>query len=249
MKLRDFFGTVTPFLTGRQSHAEAVEALYGGSEGAHHEDARRLALYGRFCRIHRFEVIDSLYPHCRRGVLERQGEAGWEALVEGYFRAHPMTLFELNANGAQLSEFLAGYAPGAGLPGWLPELADLEWWEWEVLVAPDREPEEARPCLAPTVELRPYAHDLVGWLDTEPEERAAEPEAREALVIFWRQGRGFRRENVSPLELRVIKALHEGLALEAVADEDEGAGLEQLEETLADLVAAGIVLAADDEGS
>ena len=245
MKLHDFFGTITPFLSGQQPHGEAARALYGATGEPEGQDALRLGIYGRMCRSHRFKVLESLYPHCERVVRECQGEQGWEALVEAYFRTHPMTLFELNANGARLSEFLAHYAPEQGLPAWLPELADLEWWEWEVLVAADVEASGPRPCLAPTVELRPYQHDLVGWLDAEDSERAEAPEPREGLVVFWRQDGGFRRENASPLELLVIKAVHEGQGLETAAEEAGGIALETLEETLADLVAAGILLGED----
>ena len=59
MKLRAFFGAITPFLEGRASHDETSRALYGSPEGgtrASDKDARRLAIYGRFCRIHRFEI-------------------------------------------------------------------------------------------------------------------------------------------------------------------------------------------------
>ena len=80
-----------------------------------HADARRLAVYGRMCQRHRFEVLEGLYPHCARAVLERHGEEGWAALVEAYYRAHPMRAAELNANGAHLPEFLTHYAPAKGL--------------------------------------------------------------------------------------------------------------------------------------
>lgn len=244
MKLRDLFDTLTPLFTGQHSHEQTARALYGAPGGHPGQEAWRLALYGRLVRGHRFEVLEKLYPHCARVVRERLGGPAWEALVEAYFQAHPMRRFELNSNGAQLSEFLTRYAPEQGLPAWLPELADLEWWEWEVLVAPDAEASASRPCLVPTVELRPYSHDLVGWLDTEASERAEEPEPREGLVIFWRHEGGFRRENVDPLRLLVIKAVHEGHTLEEVAEE-VGVEVEPLEEARAELVAEGILLVED----
>jgi hypothetical protein len=231
VKLRDFFATLTPFLEGRASHEETARAL-----GTSEREARRLALYGRFCRHHRFEVLEKLYPHCWREVRERQGDAAWEALVEAYHRDHPMRSFELNANGARLPEFLARHAPEAGLPDWLPELADLEWWQWEVLVAPDDEEEVSRPRLASTVELRPYRYDVAGWLDAAPTERPAAPRLRESLVLFWRDRSGQLRRRTPPVAwLRVLKALHEGHAPDTVAPG----------ETLSDLIAAGIILAPD----
>jgi hypothetical protein len=241
VKLRDFFDTITPFLAGRASHEETARALYGPpeSEADSGKDARRLALYGHFCRAHRFEVLEKLYPHCWREVRERHGKTAWGALVGEYHRSHPMRAFELNANGASLPEFLASHAPEAGLPDWLPELADLEWWGWEVLVAPDDEKQGPRPRLASAVELRPYRYDLVGWLDAAPAKRPESPEPRESLVLFWRDRSGhLRRENARLSQLRVLKALHEGHELDTAA----------LGETLSKLIAAGIVLGPDDAG-
>jgi hypothetical protein len=152
--------------------------------------------------------------------------------------------FELNANVAEVPAFLADYAPQVGLPPWLPELADLEWWEWQTLIAPgERDPEEGSgPRLVSTVELRPYHHDLVGWLAEDAPERAPEPEASESLVLFWRdRDLELRRENASPLDLLVLKAISEGLPLEAAA-RAAGAPVKALEETLRDLAEAGIVL-------
>lgn len=247
MKLQKFFTTIAPFLEGRIPHAEAVKALYGspeGGAGGTATDARRLAIYGEFCRTHRFEVIDSIYIHVRRAVLARGGEAAWEALVETFFLRHPMRHFELNTNGAALPEFLGEYVKEQGLPAWLPELADLEWWEWLTDTVPSAD-EGKGLRLAPTAELRPYHWDLVEWMDAEPSERPEAPEARDVLVLFWRDTNlSMRRENTSPEELLVLKAVTEGLAL---GDAARAAGVprKRLEATFRDLVDAGILLGAD----
>lgn len=244
MKLQDFFSTIGPFLQGHTAHDEAVRALYGSSQGRAEVDARRLALYGRFARLHRFEVVDGMYPHLRRAVLARGGEAAWERLAETYFQRHPMLHFELNANAVHLPEFLQGYAREEGLPAWMPELADLEWWEWQALVAPNDTEEDTGPRISATVELRPYTHDLVGWLATPADARPAEPEARECIVLFWRTPEfRLRRENTSPLELLVLKAVAEGLTLGDVAA-STGTPREALEETFQDLASAGILVGA-----
>jgi hypothetical protein len=243
MKLQEFFATVAPFLEGHVEHAEAVRALYGSPSGAHEKDAKRLEIYGRFCRVHRFEVVESIYPHCRREMVERLGAAGWAELVEEYFRRHPMQHPEMNANASEFPAFLTAYRAEAPLPEWLPELADLEWWEWQAWVAPDDEAGGERPRVASAVELRPYRWDLVSWLDAK-DERPAEPELQEVLVLFWRNRRErFRRENVTPLELLVLKAVSEGLPLEELAAQVGGVSSEQLEATLGELVEAGIILA------
>jgi hypothetical protein len=226
VKLQDFYRAIGPFLTGGASREEAAHALWGDLPPA--RDAERLAIYGRFCRVHRFESVDFVYAETRAAVLGARGLPAWEELVESYYRRFPMHHVEINENGDRLAEHLAGQA----LPAWIAPLAELEWWEWRTQIAPDA-PADARPDqgplrLASTVEVRPFAHDLVEWLDAEP--RAPEPAPREALVIFWRDDSlRARRENASLDELQILKAVHEGT--------QPSAG-----ETLDDLRAAGILL-------
>jgi hypothetical protein len=242
VKLEDFFSRIGPFLRGQASHADTVRALYGTPEGKTVQDARRLAIYGRFARLHRFEVVDSIFPHLRRAVVARGGEAAWDALTETYFQRHPMRHFELNTNAVHLPEFLQGYAEEAGLPAWMPELADFEWWEWQAIVAPGEDAEADGPRISATVELRPYTHDFVGWLDAPEAERAPEPEAGECIVLFWRSPQQrLRRENATPEELLVLKAVAEGYTLGDAAAA-AGASLEALEATFDDLARAGILV-------
>ena len=242
MSLADFFAAISPFLLGRRGHSETARLLYGDPP-TDEASARRLAIYGRFCRNHRFEVVDSVYPHTRQAVVGGGGEAAWARLVEDYFVAHPMWHVELNANGRAFAPFLAEVAPRAGLPPWLPELADLEWWELQVAVAPDA-PEDldaAGPLrLGSTVELRRYGHDLLAWLADGGE--AAPPSPGEHLVLFWRdRDLDPRREPASLLELSVLKAVSEGVPLGGPLAAQVGATVEELGATVADLHAAGIL--------
>ncbi len=184
-------------------------------------------------------------------MLRLSGEAAWEELVGDYlFRAHPMHHAELNENGSELPAFLSREAQARRLPAWMCELADLEWWSFRTRVAPDA-PEDQAPDRGPlrlgaTVELRPYAHDLPGWLD-EPRDAAARtgaPEARPCVVLFWRD-RDFdsRLGEAESLELAILQAIHLQRPLAGVAAH---AGQDALEETLADLLAAGVLLGARD---
>jgi hypothetical protein len=257
--LQPFFDILGPFLLGQASHPETVERLYGdAARGRARRDAERLAIYGRFCRIHRKQAL-SLFEATRAAIVAAAGEPAWDAWVERYFVAHPMHHFELNHNAEGFPAFLAE-AIAAGepaLPPFVAELADLEWCEWQVRVAPDapadaghdgqdlRDPARDRGPLrlASTVDLRPYRYDLVGWLDAEEEERPESPEARDSLVIFWRSRElTSRREPAQPSELLVIKALVEGLAIDEALAARVGLRWDALHETLADLHAAGIVL-------
>ena len=237
MSLTTFFARIGPMLEGHETPAATRPILYGAA--ADSVDAKRIDIYARFCRIHRFEVIEGVYEHCRAAVLREAGLPAWEALVERYFRAHPMHHVELNENGAALPSFLVEHAPAANLPTWLPALADFEWWEWRTSIAPvdpgEPSPEAGPLRIAPTVELRPYPFDLVGWLDAaHPEEPAGAPEQRDNLVLFWRdEDDDLRREEATEAELAVLKAVSEGAPLPV------GEGWQ---ETAGDLREAGILV-------
>lgn len=250
VRLADFFAAMGPFLEGRVDEETATRALYGdaaaGSEGAASRRSR-LALYGRFCRLHRHSVLESVYQQTRAMVLRLGGEGGWDVLVEDYFRDHPMHHFELNANGAMLPGFLADSARLRGWPDYLAELADLEWWWWQMLIAVDdpqddeRGDEGRRLRLASTAELRPYRHDLVTWLDTGEEPASEGPAARATIVLFWRdRDLDARRENATEIELLVLKAVSEGCFPAALLE----AGLphDDVLATLTDLRGAGVIL-------
>ena len=248
MTLADFFSAIAPYLEGHASHDHAARALF--SPASDENDVRRLAIYGRFCRIHRLEALEFTYPWCRAVILRTLGADGWERLVESYFRAHPMFHVELNENGAELASFLAGLAgqPEAGLSEWLAELADFEWWEWRTRSAPDSD-EDAHPDLGPlrlaaTVELRPYRWDFVSWCDGL---RDGEPEARSCVVLFWRdRDLDLRREDCSPLELGALKWVAEGLSAATLAE--AGIDRKALSATLEDLRAAGVILGTVTDG-
>ena len=223
--LAGFYAAIGPLLEGRAGLADAQRALW--PEGAPRPDGDRLAIYARFCHTHRVSAL-SAYAETRRAA-EAAG-ARWADVVASYFRASPMHHVELNENGTSLPEHLAS-VHGA-LPPYLPALADLERWVWRTRVAAD-DPADAAggPLrLATTVEARPYAWDLVTWLDDAP--RAPAPQPASVIVLFWRDPDGdARRELAAPEELYTLKCVAEGVPVpDAVAD------------TLADLRAAGVVL-------
>jgi len=247
MKLTDFYAHIAPFLLGESGHDVVAAALWGRDPPQ--PDAERLRIYGRFCQNHRAETLDGVFTACRRVVLASPGAAAWTQLIEDYFRAHPMHHFELNRNGEHFADFLAGEcARPPGLPPFLAELADLDWWEWQVISAPD-EPSDAEPGHGPlrlhsTVEVRPYAFDFVRWLDDyAAADRPPAPEAEPTTVLFWRDGdlEG-RREKVVPLEMMILKAVLESVPLDRDLAARLGVTAEALAETAADLHAAGVLL-------
>lgn len=228
MKLATFYEKVAPVLEGEVPPTEGARALFGAA-AATGKDGRHLAIYARFCRAHRFEAVDFVYEATRATVLRQGGLPLWERLVEAYFRAHPMHHVELNANGEALPGFLREQ-PEAPLPGWLPELAEFEWWEWQTQVAADASATADGPLrIAPAVELRPFQHDLVAWLASD---RSGEPSRRECVVVFWRTpDLRLRRDIVTAAELGVLKAVF-----------SEQTPSADTSETVEDLLAAGILV-------
>lgn len=239
--LAAFFEGIAPFLLGEEGVDRAKARLYPGREDS--ADAQRLVIYGRFCRSHRHQVLDGVYGDLRRLVVQARGEAAWDALVEAYFRAHPMFHPELNENGAHLTGFLHAHQGALGLPTYTAALADLLWWTWRTRVAPD-DPADATPGegplrIASTVELRPCAWDLCAWLDEADEEsEPSAPEARAVYTLFWRDLDGAtQRREASVMELFVLKAVMDG-------EVSPTAGVDPVlwSRTLADLRAAGVLL-------
>ncbi|MBL8913041.1 MAG: putative DNA-binding domain-containing protein [Archangium sp.] len=223
MKLASFFETIAPYLEGRAGFETTSRALFGASPPS---DAKRIAIYERFCRSHRQTAL-SVHALLRELV----GAEKWKELVEAYFVEHPMQHVEINENGAQFAAWLGARA---GVPKLWAALADFEWWEWQSIVAPDSaddaKPDEGPLRLGATVDVRPYAWDFVSWADAD--ERAAEPEEREVLVLFWRnRNLDGRRALASREELLVLKAVSEG-------------GEVERDETFDDLHRAGIILGA-----
>ena len=248
MKLGEFYQRIAAFLLGEIEHGAVVPALFGATPPQ--PDAARLAIYGRFCQTHRAEAVDGVFTACRRVVVAGAGEAAWTALIEAYFRAHPMHHFELNRNAEHFAEFLAAFSTRPRHPDeppFLAALADLEWWEWQVQSALD-DPGDAEPDSGPlrlgsTVELRPYDWDLVDWLDGQAETSATAPEPQPTVVLFWRdRDLDGRREPATQLEMLTIKAVVESVPLDRDLALRLGVPLAELLATAADLHAAGVLL-------
>ncbi len=87
------------------------------------------------------------------------------------------------------------------------EVADFELWSSKVDVAAStlEAPTAGAWRLAPTLELRAYAHDLVSWME---EESIKAPDPRETRVLLWRDLMRFARyDRLGTLELEILKAV------------------------------------------
>ncbi len=238
MSLQDFFDGVAPALLGSRPIDEVARELYA-KEPHRQIDARRLAIYARFCRLHRQDAIEAIYSHCETVAVRTIGRSAWEQLIQRCFSEHPMREVELNANSAVWPEFLARTKP-AGLPAWVIPLADFEWWEWQTRSAPDVPPASGTSLrLSPTVEVRPYPYDFVTWAD---DGAVGDPREEATIVIFWRdQDLDLRRENATELELLVLKSIVEGSRLSDADLRRHGLSRSEVHETIDDLRQAGIL--------
>jgi len=246
MKLADFYQEIGPYLLGQRKYADTVQSLYGKDPPA---EAERLRIYGRFCRRHRQEALESVFAYCRDAILAtaggQSGEEYWDDLVERYFVAHPMHHFEINQNGVYFPSFLKELVDSEELPPFLGELADFEWWEWVTDTLPE-DPADAALDAGPLrlhslVELRPYHYDFINWLNDDRQEPT--PAEQDCVVLFFRnrnlQG---RRDLATPLEMMVLKAVLESVPIDGDFAARIGVHREVLEATVADLRAAGILL-------
>lgn len=147
---------------------------------------RRLGVYARFVRQHVRTAVEknhSVLAALLRGPV-------WEALMEGYFRAHPPTSYEFNAAAEGFRAFLAAEVSGGrhGLTPFHLELAELEWQEWVAYAHPDRIPrpdEVQRPTLNPTLRILRFNHGVAGFVDAWREaERAGRTERPEVPSDF-----------------------------------------------------------------
>jgi hypothetical protein len=246
MNLTAFFAEIGPYLLGQRSHDETARRLYGDGDGAAGREAERLSIYGRFCGIHRREILESVYPYSHEATTALRGEAGWLSIVERYYVAHPMHHFEFNQNGIHFAQFVPTLVASGELPPFLSELADFEWWEWLTdgrLDEPaDAEPEKGPLRLHSSVDLRPYGHDLITWIDDDEREPEA-PSSRDNVVLFYRDPQLVpRRAAASGLDMLIIKAVVEEVPLDATLARQLGLPLEALQQAVFALREKGVLL-------
>lgn len=98
-------------------------------------DPRGVRLYASLIRHGRHDLMKSIYPGCQK-ILSRQ----WNRLVDKYFEARRPAHFNLNKAASAFSDFLKVDCPElVARHGFLPELADYEWIELEIMESDARE--------------------------------------------------------------------------------------------------------------
>lgn len=96
---------------------------------------RRLGIYRNNVFTNLREALRTLFPVVERLV----GTEFFDFTADEYIRQHASPAGDLNEFGAQLPEFLAGFAPAASLV-YLPDSARLEWLAHRVYHAAEIEP-------------------------------------------------------------------------------------------------------------
>jgi Methylase involved in ubiquinone/menaquinone biosynthesis len=190
-------------------------------------------------------ALRAVFPRLESVIIERSGKTVWDALTKHYFEIYPARHFELNMNGAHFPEYLEQHATRFGLPSWVAELADFEWWEWQTLTAPDAPadamPQEGLLRLGATVELRPYTHDLIDWFAA-PDTKSS-PAERDAVTIFWRDANADAwRRNVDDLDLELLRLVEQKEVITPLTLSDLDESWDTIEGRIAEMIQDGILL-------
>jgi len=260
-------GAAMPTLLEVQT--EFADALLGGeSEDAvrHIADDRSIAAAARmnvYRNTGRGTLIAALriaYPAVERLV----GAEFFEGAAADFVASNPARGAYLNEYGAEFAEFLAGFAPAAGL-AYLPDVARLEWAVSCAANAPDAAPldpaalteldeaaqERIRFVPHPSVRLLRIGHDadairraVLERNETELAALAPKPDA--FWLIVHRTGLDVVTRRLGDDEARVALGLFGGGTLGSILSPDGiDAQVAQLAEHLANGRFAGFEFAAD----
>lgn len=180
----------------------------------------RLAVYPRFVAGHVRAVLEKNFP----ALASVLGDELWQDLVRRFYRAHPPAHYELNRSAAPFVELLADRLK-QGEPGLHPahlELAELEWQEFSVYMAPQRMPRPAEldaPAVNPTLAVLQLTYPVASFLRSfgEAEEGEAPPfplePSAEVALVFRHPESGF--SELLPADdalLFAFKTAHDGLS-------------------------------------
>jgi selenobiotic family peptide radical SAM maturase len=154
------------------------------------------------------EILDKIYPHCR-SILNPND---WDKLVAAFREDQEPEDFHKTIT-ARLAEW--------ALPGFLPDLAHVEWAVYMAQVAgPWIPPDVDRPTLNPTVELHSLSwKHLIQMLNRHKDSDELMPEPGEEIIAVWRmpQTNEVRAERATDEDLLVLKIVVEGIDPDEVA--------------------------------
>ncbi len=173
MTLSEVEANLQTLWTSKKSLKDFLDGNLKLFKNSQEPDPKAIALYADLISIGQINLMESIYPACQRFISD------FEALVYKYMEECPPTHFNLNQAAKGFSFFLKKKCPDLvkQLP-FLPELADYEWLELEVMEADvDWPAHEAivlndpalfavyRPVLNPTMQLRNYKYPISDIVD------------------------------------------------------------------------------------
>lgn len=157
-------------LVGRKKGQPAPPSLAGAPASVLAEaDREGIKLYGGLLNFGHHDVMDSVYPFCRRLLGKK-----WEQVVDDYLLKFPPDHYNFNRLCSRFPEYCTTY--GGDLLSrapYLPELADYEWIELEKMELDVEIPAAAQidlsnqallathgPVVNPTLTVRKYSYDI-----------------------------------------------------------------------------------------
>lgn len=170
----------------------------------------RLDIYADMYFFRIRDVLKEVYER----VLVDIGEDTFHNLIVAYLIAHPPRTASIRDAGDRLPEFLRTHELAADSP-WLPELAQLEWFQLEVFDAAD----------APLLELdtlRTTPPDEFGAvpLALVPAHRLMKTQwaveqdnphsSADGVVLVWRNGFDAAQRRLEPLEVEALALVAQG---------------------------------------
>jgi selenobiotic family peptide radical SAM maturase len=179
------------------------------------------------------EALENIYPVCRSRVTLEE----WETLK---------TRMEDGKLAEDFPGLLAEASPAGDLPGFLPDLARLEYARYQAgsgLMEEDPDPD--RIIINPTLRLLPLSfHHLASMVQAPGKKESNVPEPGEELVLVWRnpgKGKAMAR-TAREDDLLVLKIVLEEVALEEAAAAG-GVSPAAIEEALDRAATEGLLIA------
>lgn len=173
MTLGEIEANLQMLWTKKESRKEFLAGNLQLFKSGQKPDPKQIALYADLIMTGQMNLMESIYPACQRIISD------FESVVYKYMEECPPTHFNLNQAAKGFSDYLWNNCPSLlkKYP-FLPELADYEWIELEVMEVdvewPDYEQivlndpgqfSVYRPVLNPTLQMRNYKYPISEIVD------------------------------------------------------------------------------------
>ena len=245
--LRDLQSLFWASLNGQQE--PALRAVVRSTPELGGED--RLAIYAEMYFARLRDVLAEDFEKTAAAL----GPEGFTAVARAYLGEHPSEHPSVRHVGRHLPAFLASQPPPA-TPGWLPDLARLEWARIEVFDAPDARPIGMADLLAlPEAEWPQARLHAIPALEVVASDwplhriwDGSRPDRTPTVLRVWRQDGGVYHCAMDATERVALAALREGRSFgeicEATADIDPAEAATEAAALLARWIEDGLIAGA-----